>query len=99
MEAKEFNKKSQDKEKSRNDAYRTVFTGPGGWIVFEDLLNEMEFWKASTFVGDARMAAFNDGKKAAILHIMERLVEAGVMKSKEDLLKPIFLPNVGQPIS
>lgn len=90
MNQDELNKKLNDEHQSRRDAYKTVFSGPAGWRVFKDLLVNMEFWETDGNISDSARA-YGDGKKAVINHIVNRLVEAEVVKSKEDLLKPIFI--------
>jgi hypothetical protein len=99
MNQEDYNKEVNDKLKEMKDAYRTVFTGPAGWLVFCDLIKEMDFWRPSAFPNDSITTAYNDGKRLMALHIIQRLKESGVIKNEMDLLKPIFMPNIGQPKS
>jgi hypothetical protein len=53
--------------------YQEVFTGDAGQAVLADLARECGLLGTSMVAGDPGMTAFNEGKRAALLHIMGRL--------------------------
>jgi hypothetical protein len=91
MKQETFNKEVDDSLKDMKDAYRTVFRGPAGWLVFKDLIKEMNFWSPAAVPNDTITTAYNDGKRLMALHIIKRLKDSGVIKDEDDLLKPMFL--------
>ena len=53
-------------------SYKTVFSGPDGKDVLDDLLNHCHF-KQSTYNGDANDTFFNEGERAVALYILTKL--------------------------
>ena len=54
-------------------AYHTVFDGAEGQIVLTDILRTAGMLQTSVVAGDAQMTAFNEGKRAIGLHIINHL--------------------------
>ena len=54
-------------------AYSRAFGSPEGQLVLRDLLREGGMLSVSHVEGDAHSTAFNDGKRALALHIVQRL--------------------------
>lgn len=53
----------------RNRAYRTVFTGPAGEFVRDDLFRLGCIGRPSYVENDAMKTAFNEGKRFMALHV------------------------------
>lgn len=53
--------------------YRDVFSTDQGLLVLRDLARFCGVLETSVMAGDPHMTAFNEGKRAAFLHIIERL--------------------------
>jgi hypothetical protein len=55
------------------NAYQAAFQSGDGRIVLRDLLQQGGLLSVSHVEGDSHATAFNDGKRAMALHIVERL--------------------------
>lgn len=55
----------------KQQKYKEVFSGPSGEYVLASLFDFLGFYKQSFVQGDAYLTAFNEGKRAAALHILQ----------------------------
>lgn len=61
------------RERATVGAYKAVFTSAQGDIVLRDLMIQCGLLSVSHVSGDSHDTAFNEGKRAVVLFILERL--------------------------
>lgn len=54
-------------------AYQAVYASPDGALVIADILREAGILSVAHVEGDPGTSAFNDGKRAMALHVVQRL--------------------------